>query len=59
MAPESLTVWAQPISEICHALAELTLDRLRCPEAPPRNVKIRSELLIRESTQPTSKGNIQ
>ncbi len=54
MAPEPLTVWAQPIAEICHALAEMTLERLRHPDAPCRRVKIHSELLIRESTQPIS-----
>lgn len=53
MAPEPLTVWAQPIPEICRALAEMTLDRLRRPDTPCRCVKIHSELLIRESTQPT------
>lgn len=58
MAPEPLTVWAQPIPEICHALVELTLERLRHPDAPCRHVTIHSELLIRESTQPTSGKSI-
>jgi len=58
MAPEPLTVWAQPIPEICHALVELTLERLRGPDAPCRHITIHSELRIRESTQPTSGKSI-
>ena len=48
-----LTVWAQPVPEICRALVDLTLARLREPDAPCRTVKFHSTLLARESTQPT------
>ncbi len=51
MAAEPLTVWAQPVPGICRALVELTLARLRTPEAPPQTVRFHSTLIARESTQ--------
>ena len=50
--PVPLTVWAQPVPEICRALVEMTLNRLRCPDAPLQTVTFHSRLLARKSTEP-------
>lgn len=50
MLPVPLTVWAQPIDEICRSLVELTLNRLNSPDAPVRKVPFNSKLIIRKST---------
>lgn len=46
-----LTVWAQPVPEICSALVEMVLTRLQKPDIPYRTVKLNSTLITRESTQ--------
>ncbi len=54
--PVPLTVWAQPVGRICHALAEALLTQLRTPDAPLSTVNFQSELIVRESTQSTQEN---
>ena len=50
MLPVPVTVWAQPIDDICKSLVELTWDRLEHPKSAFREVSFDSELIIRKST---------
>ena len=50
MLPVPVTVWAQPIDEICCSLGELTLNRLEFSQAAVRKVSFNSKLIIRKST---------
>lgn len=49
-SPIPVTVWAQPVEEICRALTEATLARLEHPDSPPRKMEFQSTLIIRKST---------
>lgn len=58
MYPVPLTVWAQPVPEICRKLVRLTVNRLRQPDSPLAASRIQSTLIARESTQlEPGKGN--
>lgn len=48
--PVPLTVWAQPVDDICTALVESTLKLLKSPEMPPSMFKFKSSLIVRESS---------
>jgi len=50
MLPVPVTVWAQPVDEICRSLGELTLNRLKFPQTAIRKVSFNSKLIIRKST---------
>ena len=50
--PVPLTVWAQPVPEICRALVDMTLNRLLRPDAPLQTATFHSTLLVRKSTEP-------
>lgn len=50
MLPVPMTVWAQPIDDICKSLVELTWDRLKHPKSAVRKVSFESKLIIRKST---------
>lgn len=47
-----ITVYDQPISEICEALVELFLQRLKDRDAPSRQLHFPSKLLVRASSLP-------
>ena len=50
MLPVPVTVWAQPVNDICRALVELTLNRLEFPGTVIRKIPFKSKLIIRKST---------
>jgi LacI family transcriptional regulator, galactose operon repressor len=50
MLPTPVTVWAQPIDDICRSLVELTLERLEKPMSAVRKVSFDSKLIVRKST---------
>ena len=50
--PVPLTVWAQPVPEICRALVDMTLNRLLRPDAQLQTATFHSTLLVRKSTEP-------
>ncbi|MBS1368519.1 MAG: substrate-binding domain-containing protein [Lentisphaeria bacterium] len=49
--PVPLTVWSQPVPEMCRELASMTLNRLEYPDSPHRDLKFQSTLIVRESTK--------
>jgi len=51
MLPVPITVWAQPVDDICLALTELTLNRLKYPESAITKIPFKSRLVIRKSTE--------
>lgn len=51
-SPTPITVWAQPVADICRALTETTLARLKSPDSPPRKIEFKSTLIVRNSTNP-------
>ena len=49
--PVPLTVWSQPVADICRELTASTLNRLKQPDSPPRRSVFPSTLILRESTR--------
>jgi len=50
MLPVPITVWAQPVDDICRSLVKLTLNRLEFPKTAVCKVPFKSKLIIRKST---------
>lgn len=46
-----ITVWEQPVREICSELVRLFLDVQQAPGRPPEHVSLHSSLLVRDSSQ--------